>query len=84
MNSSRLFLRENGTFEDFNIGWFGVVYHIKGKWSQDNDTIYLQFDGDKSALLDEKNIIKDGRLYKIKSDTLITTHYYLGDCKGLN
>lgn len=84
MNSSRLFLRENGTFEDYNIGWFGVVYHIKGKWSQNKDTIYLRFDGDKSSLLDEKNIIKDGRLYKIKADTLITTHYYLGDCKVLN
>ena len=84
MNTSRLFLRENGTFEDFNIGFFGVVYHIKGKWTQTGDTISLQFDGNKSRLLDNKIIIKEGSLYKINADTLFPTHYYLGHCKGLN
>jgi len=84
MNTSHLYFRENGTFEDYNIGWFAFVHYISGTWRQDGDTLYLDFDGEKNKLLDEKIVIKDKNLYKVQSDTLVPTHYYLGNCKGLN
>jgi hypothetical protein len=84
MNTSHLYFRENGTFEDFNIGWFAFVHYSNGTWKQDGDTLLLKFKGEKNRLLDEKIIIKDYNLYKLQSDTLAPTHYYLGYCKGLN
>ena len=84
MNTSRLYFRENGTFEDFNIGWFAFVHYRHGTWTQNGDTLKLDFDGETSNLLDEKIIIKDDNLFKIQADTLVSTYYYLGYCKGLN
>jgi hypothetical protein len=84
MNTSHLYFRENGTFEDYNIGWFALVHYISGTWRQVGDTLYLDFEGEKNNLLDEKIVIKENRLFKLHSDTLVASHYYLGDCKGLN
>jgi hypothetical protein len=84
MNTSHLYFRENGSFEDFNIGWFAFVHYSNGTWKQDGDTLFLNFKGEKSRLLGEKIIIKDDILYKIQRDTLIPTHYFFGYCKGLN
>jgi hypothetical protein len=84
MNASHLYFRENGTFEDFNIGWFALVHYISGTWRQEGDTLYLDFKGEKNRLLDKKIVIKDNKLYKVQSDTLVPSHYYLGNCKGLN
>ena len=84
MNTSHLYLRENGSFEDFNIGWFALVHYYKGNWDQRRDTLYLEFEGEKPVLLGEKIIIKDDLLYTLKGDALAPTYYYLGHCKGLN
>ena len=39
MNTSHLYFRENGVFEDFNIGWFAFVSYRHGTWKQDGDTL---------------------------------------------
>lgn len=84
MNTSYLYFRENGTFEDFNIGWFASVHYHRGSWTQQEDTLRLDFEREKPRLLDEKIIIKDGNLYTLQADTLVPTYYYLGYCKRLN
>ncbi len=78
MNTSRLFLRENGTFEDFNIGWFAYVHYYEGTWKQNKDTFYLQFKyNQKPNLLDNVLIIKGDNIYKIQADTIVPTYYYI-------
>ena len=84
MNSSHLYFRESGSFEDFNIGWFAFVHYSKGTWIQHGDTLLLHFEGEKPKPLGEKIIIKDDYLYKLEADTLQPTYYYMGNCKGLN
>jgi hypothetical protein len=84
MNTSHLYFRENGTFEDFNIGWFAFVHYTKGTWEQQRDTLLLDFKGESPGLIDKKMIIKDDYLFKIQADTLTPTYYYMGYCKGLN
>lgn len=85
MSTSRLLVRENGTFEDFNIGFFAYVHYGSGSWQAQNDTIYLRYDTPiRSRLLADTLYIKNNLLYKVHGDSLIYTSYYLGDCKGLN
>jgi len=84
MNTSHLYFRKNGTFEDINIGWFAFVHYRKGTWRQCKDTLFLEFAGEKPRLLDNKMIIKGDNLYKKQGDTLVPTYYYLGYCKGRN
>jgi hypothetical protein len=84
MNTSHIYFRENGTFEDFNIGWFAFVHYSKGNWTQKGDTLLLDFEGEKPILLGEKIIIKEENLYRQQADTLAPTYYYMGYCKGLN
>jgi hypothetical protein len=69
MNTSQLYLRENGTFERFNIGWFAYVHYSHGTWGQNGDTIYFKFVEEKPHLLSEKMVIKDEYLYRIQADT---------------
>lgn len=84
MNTSHLYFREDGTFEDFNIGFFAHVYYIKGTWTQAGDTLELDFEGEKPRLMGERLLIKENYLYSIEEDTLAPTFYYLGHCRGLN
>ena len=84
MNTSHLYFRKNGSFEDFNIDWFALVHYSSGTWVQHADTLLLHFDGEKPRPLGEKIIIKDGYLHKLEADTLQPTYYYMGYCKGLN
>ena len=84
MNTSRLYLRENGKFEDYNIGFFAYVHYSKGKWKQSGDTLMLYFKERKGPDFEQKLINIEGLLYKIEADTLSATHYYYGECKGLN
>jgi hypothetical protein len=76
-NYSILYLRENGTFENFICG--SLYYH--GTWIQYKDSILLKFVGDKPWWFEGKIIIKDNILFCLHGDTLVDTHYYLGDCK---
>jgi len=84
MNTSHLYFRENGSIEDFNIGWFAFVHYHKGTWVEQGDTLRINFEGENPNLLDEKLIIEDNNMYKIQADTLAPTYYYIGYCKGLN
>jgi hypothetical protein len=84
MNTSRLYLRENGEFEDFNIGFFAYVNYVCGTWRMNGDTIHLTITSGHHNLLKQRMIIKDNFLYAIEQDTLKPTFYYLGQCKGLN
>ena len=85
MNTSKVFFREDGTFEDFNIGFFAYVHYSHGTWYQDGDTLKLKFESkNRSGQLSDNLLIKDNILFNIVSDTLSSTHYYLGYCKGLN
>jgi len=40
MNTSRLYFRENGTFEDFNIGWF--AFFSLSTWNMDTEWRYVK------------------------------------------
>ena len=85
MNTSRLFLRENGTFEDFNIGWFAYVHYYEGTWKQNKDTLFLRFKyNQKPNLLDNVLIIKGDNIYKIQADTLVPTYYYFENSGTVN
>lgn len=84
MNSSRLYFRENGEFEDFNIGFFAHVNYVSGTWKINGDTIQLSIKRGKHNLLKDKMMIKDNLLYIVEQDTIKPTLYYLGQCKGLN
>lgn len=84
MNTSRLYFRENGEFEDFNIGFFAVVNYVSGTWKKDGDTISITITSGQHNVLRDKMLIKDNFLYAIEQDTIKPTFYYLGHCKGLN
>jgi hypothetical protein len=84
MNTSRLYLRENGDFEDFNIGFFGYVNYVSGKWKMEGDTIRLTINSGQHNVLANKMVIKDDVLYAVLPDTTRRTFYYMGRCRGLN
>jgi len=44
----------------------------------------MQFKSKTPRLLGDTLIIKDEYLFLKKNDTLFATHFYLGECKGLN
>ncbi len=83
-NQATFFLREGGTFD---IHWTGVFFYDKfftGTYIKNEDTILMNFDKEIPRLLGDTLIIKDENLYRVKSDTMIQTYFYLGYCKGLN
>lgn len=84
MNTSRLYFRKDGSFEDFNVGWFGHVVHHSGVWVKSGDTLKLEFKGEPLDFIGSELIVKDEVLYKIEGDSLVPSPYYLGNCKGLN
>ena len=84
MNQAILKLRDNG---DFAIQWSGFIYSSEfytGKYLKNQDTLLLNFKTEIPRDLDDTLIIKDEFIYRLKNDSLISTHFYLGDCKGLN
>lgn len=84
INTSRLYFREDGTIEEFNVGFWASVHYYHGTWTQKGDTLQINFEGEKNRPLDRKIIIKEGNLYQIQANRLVPTRYYLGHCKGLN
>jgi hypothetical protein len=84
MNTSRLYLRENGKFEDFNIGFFAHVNYVSGTWKMDGDTILLNITSGQHNRLKSKMVIKDNSLYAVDKGIMEPASYYLGQCKGLN
>ena len=84
MNTSRLYFRENGDFEDFNIGFFAYVNYVSGTWRREGDTLLLTIKSGQHNLLKDKMMIKNNFLYAVDQDTIKPTFYYLGQCNGLN
>lgn len=54
------------------------------KYFIDEDTLLLNFNTEIPRNLDDTLVIKDEYLFRLKSDSLISTNFYLGYCKGLN
>ena len=84
MNHATLKLRDNGNFD---ILWFGLLSsseYSTGKYFMVEDTLVLNFNTAIPRNLDDTLVIKDEYLYRLKSDSLISTNFYLGYCKGLN
>ncbi len=83
-NQATFKLRDNGKFD---IHWTGVFFSdnfYTGKYSMNGDTILMDFYTEIPRMLGDTLIINEEILYRLKSDTLTTTHFYLGYCKGLN
>ena len=83
-NQATFKLRDSGKFDIHSTGVFFSDNFYTGKYSMKGDTILMDFDTEIPVMLSDTLIIKEGNLYRLKSDTLIKTHFYLGDCKGLN
>jgi hypothetical protein len=83
-NQANFKLRESGKFD---IHWTGVFFSDKfytGDYIKNEDTLLLKFNTEIPRNLDDTLIIKGEFLYRQKADSLISTHFYLGYCKGLN
>jgi len=83
-NQATLKLRDNGNFDVHSTGVFFSDYFFTGNYSRNEDTIFMNFDSKTPRLLGDTLIIKGENLYRKKLDTVLTTHYYLGNYKGLN
>lgn len=84
MNTSCLYFRQDGTFEDFNIGFLGYVNYACGAFERKNDTLNLTKSRGELKLLGSTLLLHNKSLYAIEGDSLRNTPYYLGYCKGLN
>ncbi len=83
-NQATLKFRDNGKFD---IHWTGVFFSdnfYTGKYSKKEDSIFMNFDTKMPNMLGDTLIIKEESLFKLNSDTLRSTGFYLGYCKGLN
>lgn len=82
-NQATFKLRESGKFD---IHWTGVFSNnfYTGYYINNGDTLFLDFNTEIPGNLDDTLIIKGEYLYRQKADSLISTHFYLEYCKGLN
>ncbi|WP_143525172.1 hypothetical protein [Labilibacter marinus] len=83
-NQATFELRETGKFE---IHWTGVFFYdefFMGEYKKNGDTIFLDFETEIPRDLSDTLIIDGDYIYSLKSDSLISTYFYLGHCKGLN
>ncbi|WP_291856367.1 hypothetical protein [Marinilabilia sp.] len=83
-NQATFKLRESGKFD---IHWTGVFFSdefFTGEYTKNQDTLLLDFKTEVPRNLSDTLVINGDYIYRLKADTLISTHFYLGDCKGLN
>lgn len=83
-NQATLKLRESG---EFDIHWTGVFFYDKfftGDYVKNGDTILLDFKTEIPRNFSDTLVINGEYIFSLKSDTLISTHFYLGHCKRLN
>lgn len=83
-NQATFKLRDNGGFDIHCTGVFFYEEYFTGEYRRHGDTLFMNFNSEIPRTLDDTLIIKNGSLYKIRSDTLTSTFFYLGYCKGLN
>jgi hypothetical protein len=84
MNQATFKLRDGG---DFDLHWTGVFFYdeyFTGNYVMRADSIFMHFDNKIPRWLGDTLIVRDDYLYRLKSDSILTTHFYLGYCKGLN
>ncbi|WP_319502593.1 hypothetical protein [uncultured Draconibacterium sp.] len=83
-NQATFKLRESGKFD---IHWTGVFFadnFYTGDYIKTGDTILLNFNTEIPRNLNDTLFVKGEYIYRLQGDSLISTHFYLGNCKGLN
>jgi len=83
-NQATFKLRESGKFD---IHWTGAFFYdefFTGEYIKNGDTILLDFKTEIPRNLSDTLVIDGDYIYRLKLNTLISTHFYLGYCKGLN
>lgn len=83
-NQATFKLRKSGKFD---IHWTGVFFYdefFNGEYLKQGDTLLLDFETRIPRDLNDTLIIQGEYIYRLKVDSLISTHFYLGYCKGLN
>ena len=83
-NRATFKLRDSGKFD---IHWTGVFFgddFFTGSYKKNGDTIMLTFDTEVPRNLNDTLIVEGEYIYRLQTDSLISTYFYLGDCKGLN
>jgi hypothetical protein len=83
-NQATFKLRDSGKFD---IHWTGVFFadnFYTGDFKRTGDTIFMSFKTKTPRPLGDTLLIKNEIIYVIKHDTILSTHFYLGYCKGLN
>lgn len=83
-NQATLNLRESGKFDIHSTGVFFYDEFFTGKYVKNGDTILLDFKTEKPRNLSDTLVVIGDYIYSLKADSLISTHFYLGYCKGLN
>ena len=78
-NKATFKLRESGQFD---IHWTDEFF--TSDYVKNGDTILLNFKTNIPRNLSDTLVIDEEYIYSLKTDTLISTHFYLGYCKGLN
>lgn len=84
MNTSEIIFRENNTFEFTRIGFFAYVDYSSGTWQLNSDSLIMRYKGEKPTRLSDTLIIRNDYFFQYESDTLVSTRFYLGYCKGEN
>ncbi|MFO7969386.1 MAG: hypothetical protein R6U15_04670 [Candidatus Izemoplasmatales bacterium] len=84
VNTAIIKFKENQTFDFTWIGWFAYANYYSGDWTLNSDTLIMNYKGDKPERLNDTLFIKDEYFFQYESDTLKSTWFYLGQCKGLN
>jgi len=79
---ANLMLRENGTFECFDVGFFAHLGYSDGLWNKKGDTLFLSFTNEFTTLLSDTTLIKNGYLHPVKKDSIGRGAFFLGPCKG--
>jgi len=83
-NQATFKLRESGKFDIYWTGVFFFDNFYTGEYVKKGDTILLDFNTEIPRNLSDTLVIDGDYIYRLKADTLISTHFYLGYCKGLN
>ncbi|MGB6036696.1 MAG: hypothetical protein WBG42_10555 [Cryomorphaceae bacterium] len=84
MNQATFKLRDDG---DFDIHWTGAFFYdeyFTGNYVRRDDSLFMHYDNKVPRWLGDTLIVRDDYLYRLKSDSVLTTHFYLGYCQGLN
>ncbi len=86
INTGTILFREQGKFEYRHVGFFGITTFKNGSWSQQGDTLTIEYINDPSEFVGTKLLLTPERFIKIKGDSLLigTLGFYRGYCKGLN